>query len=159
MRSRRPDRLIAIVRPDEFRGGDALRQDWSVPMASLLITAGAQAGTYFLLGSRPLSAGRNPARDIQILDPKVSRKHFLIRREGEAYLLLPFDTVNGVIVNGEAIGGEVVLRDRDEIQVGDTMLRFELSDDPDRTNALQQYKLANRRTRDDQTISERSHTA
>lgn len=123
-------------------------------MASLLITSGDQAGKYFPLANRPLAAGRDPARDIQILDPKVSRKHFMIRRRGEEYVLAPFKSRNGVLLNGEEVVEEVVLQDRDKIEVGDTTLRFQAVDNPDRTNALEEYKVADRRARDDQTLTD-----
>ena len=125
-------------------------------MANLLITAGEQAGKYFPLANRTLSAGRDAARDIQILDPKVSRKHFLVRRRGDDYVLTPAKSLNGVLVNGTEIADEVVLRDRDKIEVGDTTLRFRAGDDPDRTNALEAYKVADRSAREDRTVNERS---
>ena len=124
-------------------------------MANLLITAGPQAGKYFPLANRPLAVGRDPARDIQILDPKVSRKHFIVRRAGDDYVLVPFKSVNAVLVNGEEIASEVILRDRDKIEIGDTTLRFRVNDDPDRTNALDQFKVADRQAREDQTINDR----
>ena len=123
-------------------------------MASLVVTSGDKTGTYFQLANRPLSAGRDPARDIQIIDPKVSRKHFLIRRDGDDYVRVAFQSLNGVIVNGDQVEGQVVLADHDKIQVGDTTLRFRATDDPDRTNALEKYKVADRRARKDQTIDD-----
>ena len=126
-------------------------------MASLVITSGEKTGTYFQLTSRPLSVGRDPARDIQLVDPKVSRKHFMIVRHAEDYLLRPFQSVNAVLVNGNEVAEEVVLSNRDKIQVGDTTLRFLASDDQDRTNALEARKLAGRRLREDQTINNTSN--
>lgn len=125
-------------------------------MASLLITAGPNAGKYFLIANRPLSAGRDPARDIQLLDPKVSRKHFMVRKIEDAFVIVPFKSVNAVVLNGEALAGEVALRDRDKIEVGDTTLRFRLDDDLDRTDALQLHKVASRQAFEDRTIQERS---
>ncbi len=107
-------------------------------MASLVVTSGDKIGTSFQLADRPLSAGRDPARDIRIIDPKVSRKHFLIRRDGDDYVLVPVQSLNGVIVNGDKVEDPVVLADRDKIQVGDTTLRFRAADDPDRTEALEE---------------------
>lgn len=121
-------------------------------MAGLVITSGASAGKHFPLANRPLSVGRDPARDIQLVDPKVSRKHFLIRRDGENYALRPFQSVNAVWVNGKEVADEVVLADRDKIQVGDTTLRFLAHDEADRSNALDVHKRADRPMREDQTI-------
>ena len=44
-------------------------------MASLIITTGENAGDTFKLDRHPLVGGRETNRDIQILDPKVSRRH------------------------------------------------------------------------------------
>jgi len=121
-------------------------------MASLVIATGEQAGTYYQISNRPLSAGRDPSRDIQIVDPKVSRRHFQIRRSGEDYVLAELKSLNGVYVNGEKIAGQCLLNDGDEIHVGDTTLIFYISDEPDKTNALLKYKLADRRLRDDRTV-------
>ena len=78
----------------------------------------------------------------------------MIRRRGDEYLLAPFKSRNGVLVNGNALSGEVVLQDHDKIEVGDTALRFQAVDDPDRTNALDEYKVADRRAREDQTLAD-----
>ena len=59
-------------------------------MACLLITESPvdQGGKHFRLANRTVAAGRDPAREIQILDAKVSRKHFLVRSDGERRLLI-----------------------------------------------------------------------
>jgi pSer/pThr/pTyr-binding forkhead associated (FHA) protein len=121
-------------------------------MAALVIINGEQAGSYFQIANRPLTAGRDPARDIQIVDPKVSRKHFQVRKDEETYTIIEFKTTNGVYVNGTKVEGEQVLNDGDQIQIGDTVLGFSLSDDPDRTNALNRFKRADRQVREDRTL-------
>lgn len=122
-------------------------------MACLVITTGEQAGKYFQLTSRTLTAGRDPAREIQLLDPKVSRRHFQVRKEGDGYLILELRSVNGVFVNGQKVA-EKLLADGDEIVVGDTKLKYYLDDQPDRTNALNKPRAAQRKLREDQTIIE-----
>ena len=124
-------------------------------MAGLMIISGERAGAYFQLANRPLSVGRDPARDIQIVDPKVSRKQCLIRRRGDDYVLQPFQSVNAVLINDREVRDEVVLHDRDMLVFGDTTLCFSAVDDPSRTNGLEQQKLADRRMRMDPTINER----
>jgi hypothetical protein len=121
-------------------------------MASLVITNGDQAGTQFRIASRPLTGGRDPARDIQITDPKVSRKHFQIRKDEDEYLVVEFKSTNGIYVNGTKISGKQILKDGDQLQVGDTALTFYLADDLDKTNALDKFKLADRSLREDRTI-------
>ncbi len=121
-------------------------------MPSLVITNGEQTGTYFRIANRPLTGGRDPARDIQLLDPKVSRKHFQIRKDQDDYVIVEFKTTNGIYVNGTKIAGEQTLNDGDQLQVGDTALTFFVADDPEKTNALDKFKLADRHLREDRTI-------
>src|SRR5437667_11609250 len=97
-------------------------------MAYLLITMGEEAGRRFALGADPVTAGRHPTCDIQILDPKVSRRHFLIRTEQGQRVLVALESLNGVYLNGTQIEGAVVLHDRDKIQLGDTTLRFRIGE-------------------------------
>ena len=59
------------------------------------------------------------------------------------------------VINGSEISDEVVLNDRDKIELGDTTLRFRAADDPNRTNALERRKRADRRMREEQTINAR----
>jgi pSer/pThr/pTyr-binding forkhead associated (FHA) protein len=122
-------------------------------MACLIITEGEQVGKYFQLGNRTLAGGRDPAREIQIIDPMVSRKHFLIRKEGEQHVIVETKAKNGIFVNGLQVQ-EKALEDGDEIRVGDTVLKYHVEEEPGRTNALQQFRKADRALREDRTISE-----
>jgi hypothetical protein len=68
--------------------------------------------------------GRN--RDCAIMLPSntVSRHHARIRREGGRYLLRDLGSTNGTLLNAEAVIGEEVLKDRDEIGIGIYRLIF-----------------------------------
>ncbi len=121
-------------------------------MPSLMITSGDKAGAHFVLGHRTLAIGRDPARDIQITDPKVSRKHALVRHVEGAYLIGAAKALNGVIINGEAIEEERALSEGDVITLGDTNLQFTMSDNPDATNMLHKRKDAARENRDKNTL-------
>lgn len=121
-------------------------------MPSLIIVSGDQAGAHFVLGQRTLSIGREPARDIQVTDPKVSRKHALVRHEDGDHVISPAKALNGVIINGDAIDNERALKDGDVITLGDTNLQYSLSDNPDATNMLHHRKDAARENRDKNTL-------
>ncbi len=121
-------------------------------MAYLAVTNGEQTGRHFHLTNRTLVAGRDPARDIQLTDPKVSRRHFQVRKEGERYVLFEMKSVNGVFVNGRRIEGEYTLCDGDEILVGDTALVYYDDDVPDDTDAVQKQRQADRRLRENKTL-------
>jgi len=119
-------------------------------MASLLIATGSQAGDYYPLAERPLSCGRDPSQDIQLRDPKVSRRHFLIRFADGAYTVRELKSKNGVLLNGQRVR-EAELHDGDEIHVGDTTLIFCTADRPDRPNALFTLHDASRPFREGKT--------
>ncbi|QKK09145.1 MAG: FHA domain-containing protein [Planctomycetota bacterium] len=121
-------------------------------MAGLTIVTGAQSGTHFELASRPLSVGRDPSRDIQIVDPKVSRKHAMIRHDNGRYLIAATKALNGITINGAAADGEATLMEGDEIQLGDTLLRFGSPNSPDATNAVHHRKNADRAVRENNTL-------
>ncbi|MCH8252537.1 MAG: FHA domain-containing protein [Planctomycetes bacterium] len=121
-------------------------------MACLIVTKGQEVGKYFQLGNRTLAGGRDPSREIQIVDPTVSRKHFLIRKDGDGHAIVEMRAKNGIVVNGETYS-EKKLADGDEIQVGETTLTYYDDDQPDRTNALEQFRAAGREYREDRTLS------
>ena len=78
---------------------------------------------------------RHPARlgavigredcEILILDPEVSRRHAAIRGVDGRFGVEDLGSANGTSVNGERLDGIRVLRDGDQLRVGDTILRFE----------------------------------
>ena len=52
-------------------------------MASIIVVTGSNKGDYYPLGHRTTVIGRDEALPIQILDPKVSRKHMQIRYDAD----------------------------------------------------------------------------
>ena len=123
-------------------------------MACLLIVSGEPQGNYYRLTKRPLTGGRDPATDIQIIDPKVSRRHFQVALGKDGYVIRELRSRNGVFVNGTRITGDHKLEHGDEIRVGQSVLAFYTDDHPDKTDALQKYKRADRELREDRTIGD-----
>lgn len=123
-------------------------------MACLVVASGEQQGKYYQLTKRPLAGGRDPATEIQVIDPKVSRRHFIIRFQDEGYTVRELRSKNGVFVNELRINGEQRLQDGDLVKVGDTVLAFYEQDDPDRSNALEKYRRASRELREDRTLGD-----
>ncbi len=122
-------------------------------MATLTITAGQpeQIGKRFVIEHRPLSGGRDPGREIQLLDPEVSRRHFLVRPEGDQHVLSESNSANGVFVNGQPIKLHK-LQEGDQIRVGQTVLVYSRQDDAQGTNMVQVQRRAERQYRDAGTI-------
>lgn len=121
-------------------------------MPHLIVTNGPQAETRFEVANRPLAIGRDPSRDIQIVDPKVSRKHAMIRRIGPDCAIAPAKALNAILVNGEPIDGPALLRDGDAITLGDTILLFSEGTAEGGTDGVHQRKNADRSMRESHTI-------
>ena len=67
--------------------------------------------------------GRSPSSDIVIDEPYVSATHARFTIQGPALVLEDLGSTNGTMVNGHVIDQPVTLRDGDEVQVGDTIMR------------------------------------
>lgn len=71
----------------------------------------------------PVVVGRSPSSDIVIDEPYVSATHARFSIQGPALVLEDLGSTNGTMVNGHVIDQPVTLRDGDEVQVGDTVMR------------------------------------
>jgi two-component system cell cycle response regulator len=115
-------------------------------MASIIIITGEKKGDYYPLGQRTTVIGRDEAVPIQILDPKVSRKHMQIRFNSDSnFSAIDMSSKHGVCVNGDKITEEIELKDNDYITIGTTTLMFTLKDFDSRENALLHYKTVGQR--------------
>ena len=116
-------------------------------MASIIIISGPEKDKYYPLGFRTNVIGRDEALIIQVLDPRVSRKHMQIRfdKGKNSYSVIDMKSKHGVFINGVQIEDEVVLNDNDYIQIGNTVILFALKDFDNRENALNHYKKVGER--------------
>lgn len=73
------------------------------------------------IGDQPVAVGRDDSADVQINDESLSRRHFLIARQGESYLLQDLDSQNGTWVDGQR-ARTVRLHHHDCIAAGRTFL-------------------------------------
>ena len=72
----------------------------------------------------PVTIGRQAAIcDLVTADPKVSRRHCRIEPVAEGWRLTDLSSSNGTWVDHKQVG-ELLLRDGDQIRLGDTVLRF-----------------------------------
>jgi Nif-specific regulatory protein len=73
--------------------------------------------------------GRDPTSAVAVVDPSVSRKHCLLRREEDGrFLIKDLESRNGTLVNGVAVK-EQWLRHGDEIATGDSLFLLLLEED------------------------------
>ena len=78
------------------------------------------------LGEDTVTIGRMPTSTIVLADPNVSRNHAEIRPQGTGWVLVDLGSTNGSRVNGGRVATHE-LHDGDELQFGNTRLRFEAS--------------------------------
>lgn len=71
----------------------------------------------------PLVIGRSPECDLPVRDIMLSRRHCLIERIGEAWVVADLDSKNGTRVNGDPITRHV-LHDLDLVRIGRTRIAF-----------------------------------
>jgi FHA domain containing protein len=71
----------------------------------------------------PVVIGRSPSSDIVIDEPYVSASHARFTIQGPALVLEDLGSTNGTMVNGHIIEQPITLRDTDEVQVGDVIMR------------------------------------
>jgi transcriptional regulator with GAF, ATPase, and Fis domain len=88
----------------------------------LIVIDGSSKGAAFPLDG-DFSIGREKSNGLCIRQPSVSRRHCLIRRQGEQFTLVDLDSFNGTFVNGLPVT-EQVLKHGDQLGVGDTRLLF-----------------------------------
>ncbi|HUI04889.1 MAG TPA: DUF3662 and FHA domain-containing protein [Acidimicrobiales bacterium] len=111
------------MRPGRYRVTAEVREGPDGLSAASLITAD---GTRVVLGTEPVEIGRLPECTIVLNDPNVSRRHAEVKRRGSEVVVADLGSTNGTKVNGAQVR-ERVLQDGDEITVGSTTIRFEMS--------------------------------
>ena len=92
--------------------------------ARLEALAGPLEGKTFPLTEAELSVGREPSNQISLLDSLVSRRHCVIRREGQGFLIKDLDSRNSTFVNNVPVK-ERLLADGDQIRIGKSILVFQ----------------------------------
>lgn len=82
-----------------------------------VVRQGPKKGSRIALDTDQISIGRHPESDIFLDDVTVSRRHALVRRDGNGYVVEDAGSLNGTYVNQERVE-ELGLSDGDEVQVG-----------------------------------------
>jgi Nif-specific regulatory protein len=100
------------------------RDDVSSGPARLEAVGGPLDGRTFPLSDDPISIGREPSNQISLLDSLVSRRHCVIRRGGQGFLIEDLDSRNSTFVNNVPVK-ERLLADGDQIRIGKSTLVFQ----------------------------------
>jgi len=118
-------------------------------MASIIVTSGEQKGEYLPLGRRTNIIGRAEALPMQILDDMISRKHLRIGYDEDKneHYAEDMNSKHGVLINNRKITVQAVLKEGDQIRIGQTTLLFTNEDFNDRESALSHFKKVGERQR------------
>lgn len=92
-----------------------------VPTALLVF-----GGRRMVVGPGGATLGRSRQCDVVLDDPNVSRQHAELRPRGGSWVFSDLGSTNGSRLNGHQVERSEVVRPGDEIEVGATVLRFEL---------------------------------
>ena len=96
-----------------------------VPVPTLAFTEGHLAGHRVRLEKEVATLGRRDDNAYVVDDPRVSRVHAELRREGNTVIVSDLGSSSGTTVNGEAVTGSAVVRHGDKIGFGPVIASFE----------------------------------
>jgi hypothetical protein len=89
---------------------------------ALLVTGGKR----LVVGAGGATIGRSRSCDVVLEDANVSRQHAEIRPRGGSWTVADLGSTNGIAVNGVRVERPQTLRPGDRIEIGTTVLTFEL---------------------------------
>lgn len=97
-----------------------------------------QAGPFLLdalrnripLAGERIVLGRAPDCTLIVAEPRVSRHHAELHREGNGYVLADLGSTNGTYLNGHLLTRPLALRDGDVVEIGSARLVYR---DPEAT--------------------------
>jgi hypothetical protein len=122
-----PDRNNAEPEVDSMGRSDRASFDFDANLQPRLVVEagpGLAVGTEFPLESG-LSIGRSDANELTVDDAFMSHMHARILRRGPFFYVEDLGSTNGTFVNEQRITGDSQLRVRDELRLGQTVLRYE----------------------------------
>jgi hypothetical protein len=84
-------------------------------------------GRRLVIGASGVTIGRSRQCDIVLDDPNVSRRHAEVTARGGAWILTDLGSTNGSLLNRRRIEQPEVLSAGDEIEIGTSLILFELA--------------------------------
>src|SRR5437870_2226540 len=102
----------------------------------LIAISGTARGTMFALDADEVSIGREADCGIRLNHPSVSRRHCVIKREGDRFTVSDLDSYNGTFISGVPVK-EQTLAHADQIEIGDIALLFLLHETEEQPDMVQ----------------------
>ena len=94
--------------------------------ARLVVRQGVNPGAVYPLRAAANTIGRNEGLEVTVRDTLISRRHARITLREDRYYIEDLLSANGTFVNGKKLTAAQVLKDGDQISIGDTTLLFQL---------------------------------
>ena len=89
-----------------------------VPVPTLCFNEGPLAGLRIRLDQDVATVGRHEDNGYVLADPRISRVHAELRKDGNVVIVTDLGSSSGTMVNGEQIGGPTVVRHGETISFG-----------------------------------------
>jgi hypothetical protein len=83
-------------------------------------------GKRLVVGPAGATLGRSRQCDVMLDDPNISRTHAEVRPRGGSWVITDLGSTNGSRLNGSRLKGPEVLKPGDEIELGTSLITFEL---------------------------------
>ncbi len=122
---------VSGIRSGSMLSIGAVTEQWQNPggngrvaAATLTVLTGPDAGRSFALRDGTSFLGRDPACEIRLTDPLVSKKHARITI-GDTAEINDLGSANGLVIGGSAVP-RALLRPQDRVIVGDTAISITL---------------------------------
>jgi pSer/pThr/pTyr-binding forkhead associated (FHA) protein len=100
------------------------------PIPTLFVQRNAGNDEEVLWEQPMLTIGRDPTNDLVIEHKLASRRHARFEKDDVGFYIHDLESTNGTFVNGQRIQGAHLLRNNDEVWIGDTVIVFR---DPEAT--------------------------
>ncbi len=100
------------------------------PIPTLFVQRNAGNDEEVLWEQPALTIGRDPTNDLVIEHKLASRRHARFEKDDVGFYIRDLESTNGTFVNGQRIQGAHLLRNNDEVWIGDTVIVFR---DPEAT--------------------------
>ena len=100
------------------------------PIPTLFVQRNAGNDEEVLWEQPTLTIGRDPTNDLVIEHKLASRRHARFEKDDVGFYIHDLESTNGTFVNGQRIQGAHLLRNNDEVWIGDTVILFR---DPEAT--------------------------
>ena len=94
----------------------------------MFAVSGPLKDSIFVLPPGEVAVGRDPSNLLSISDPALSRRHCVLNRDPDGYMVRDLESRNGTLVNGVVVK-ETRLQHGDQLSVGDSVFVLLLRED------------------------------